>query len=85
MVRPFLLRDLPLVHRLSEQGVPLHTKSALIKSVQPVRSAIKGLMGGDILTYVWKAENKQLTGFVQLALEDDSHHGHIIYLSYCNS
>ncbi|MEM7332083.1 MAG: hypothetical protein AAF490_08325 [Chloroflexota bacterium] len=37
------------------------------------------------MTYVWKAENKQLTGFVQLALEDDSHHGHIIYLSSSHS
>ena len=81
MVRPFHLRDLPLVHRLSEQGVPLHTKSALIKSVQPVRSALMGMMGGGIMTYVWKAEDKQLEGFIQLAFEDDRHHGHIIYLS----
>lgn len=81
MVRPFNLRDLPLVHRLSEQGVPLHTKSALIKTVQPLRSAVKGLMGGDLLTYVWKSEDKKFTGFIQLNVEDDSHHGHIIYLS----
>lgn len=81
MVRPFHLRDLPLVHRLSEQGVPLHTKSALIKTVQPFRSAVMGLMGGDLLTYVWKAEDRQVNGFIQLTVEDDSHHGHIIYLS----
>lgn len=81
MVRPFNLRDLPLVHRLSEQGVPLHTKSALIKNVQPVKSALLGMMGGELFTFVWKAEDKQFTGFIQLTLEDDSHHGHIIYLS----
>jgi hypothetical protein len=81
MVRPFHLRDLPLVHRLSEQGVPLHTKSSLISNVQPVRKALAGLVGGELFTYVWKAEDRQLTGFIQLTLEDDSHHGHINYLS----
>ena len=42
-------------------------------------------MGGQVLTYVWKAEDKQFTGFIQLALEDDSHHGYIIYLSSSQS
>lgn len=70
-----------MVHRLSEQGVPLHTKSALIKHMQPVRGALMGLMGGELLTYVWKADDKNLHGFIQLTIEDDRHHGHIIYLS----
>lgn len=81
MVRPFHLRDLPLVHRLSEQGVPLHTKSSLINSVQPVRNALIGLVGGELYTYVWKGDNRQLAGFIQLTLEEDSHHGQINYLS----
>lgn len=81
MIRPFHLRDVPLVHRLSEQGVSLHTESALIKNLNPVRGALFGLISGDYPTYIWKADNKEMAGFIQLFLEEDSQHGHILYLS----
>lgn len=81
MIRPFHLRDLALVHRLSEQGVSLHTESALTKNLHPVRGALFGLVSGDYPTYIWKAENRELAGFIQLFLEEESQHGHILYLS----
>ncbi|MCP5098032.1 MAG: hypothetical protein GY943_20990 [Chloroflexi bacterium] len=81
MIRPFNLRDLPLVHRLSENGVALHTESALTKNLHPVRGALFSLVGGDFPTYVWKAKEHNQAGFIQLFLEEASHHGHILYLS----
>jgi len=84
MIRPFQLRDLALVHRLSEQGISLHTESALTKNVYPIRGALISLVGGDFPTYVWKAEKNEQAGFIQLHLEGESHHGHILYLS-CSS
>lgn len=81
MIRPFQLRDLALVHRLSEQGTSLHTESALTKNVYPIRGALTSLVGGDFPTYVWKADKRNESGFIQLHLEGESHHGHILYLS----
>lgn len=81
MIRPFNLRDLPLVHRLSELGVSLHTESALTKNLHPTRGALFSLVGGDFPTYVWKSDKNALAGFIQLCLEDESSHAHILYLS----
>lgn len=56
MIRSFDLRDLALVHRLSEQGVLLHAEVALTSSPHPLRSAlINMLLGGQYATYVWKS------------------------------
>lgn len=81
MIRPFNLRDLPLVHRLSELGVSLHTESALTKNLHPTRGALFSLVGGDFPTYVWKSDKNGLAGFIQLCLDDDNVHAHILYLS----
>lgn len=81
MIRPFNLRDLPLVHRLSEVGVSLHTESALTKNLHPTRGALFSLVGGDFPTYVWKSDKSGLAGFIQLCLDEESVHAHILYLS----
>lgn len=81
MIRPFNLRDWALVHRLSEQGVLLHTESALTKNLHPVRAALLSIVGGDFPTYVLKAERGNVAGFVQLYLEADSQNAHLLYLS----
>lgn len=81
MIRSFNLRDLPLVHRLSELGVSLHTESALTKNLHPTRGALFSLVGGDFPTYVWKSDKNGLAGFIQLYLEEASVHAHILYLS----
>jgi hypothetical protein len=84
MIRPFNLRDLPLVHRLSELGVSLHTESALTKNLHPTRGALFSLVGGDFPTYVWKSDKNGQAGFIQLYLVEESVHAHILYLSSTN-
>lgn len=81
MIRPFNLRDLALVHRLSEQGVSLHTKSALTKQVNPVRGALFGIVGGECPTFVWKSDDRSVAGFIQLGMVEDSPLAHILYVS----
>jgi hypothetical protein len=79
MMRSFNLRDLGLVRRLSERGVSLYTEPALIDSVQPLRGALLSIVGGDFPTFVWKAKGGA-AGFIQLLLEKDGHHAHILCL-----
>lgn len=81
MIRPFNLRDLPLLRRLSEQGVFLHAESALTNNLNPLREALFSLVGGDYPTYVWKFDKGSAAGFIQLLLEEDEHHARIIYIS----
>jgi hypothetical protein len=82
MVRSFTLRDLALVRRLSEQGVPLHAESALADNLHPLRGALTSMVGGgNFPTLVFKSEEREATGFIQLLLEEDLHHAHILYLS----
>lgn len=80
MIRPFNLRDLPLVHRLSEHGVSLHTESVLTKNLHPTRGALFSLVRGDYPTYVWKSDTNGLAGFIQLGLDEESVRAHIMYL-----
>ena len=79
MIRPFHLRDLPLVYRLSEQGVALHTEFALTRQPHLLRKALISMIGvGRYPTYVWKAGDGRSVGLVQLHLEDSSH-AHIVH------
>jgi hypothetical protein len=82
MVRPFTLRDLALVRRLSEKGVSLHAESALAENLHPLRGALLSMVArGDCPTLIWKSENKDLAGFIQLLMDEDRQHAHILYLS----
>jgi hypothetical protein len=78
MIRPFHLRDLALVHRLGEHGVVFQTQSALTRVSNPVRQAIVHLLlGGNISTYVWKAEDGNAAGFAQLTWGDQNSSAHL--------
>lgn len=82
MVRPFDLRDLTLVRRLSERGVSLHTVSALADDLHPLRGALMSmLVGGEFPTFVWKADNGEGDGFIQLRVLSSSPHAFVMYLS----
>lgn len=82
MVRPFDLRDLTLIRRLSERGVWLHTVSALAENFHPLRGALMSmLVGGEFPTYVWKSENGDHPGFIQLRIPHGATQAHILYLS----
>ena len=82
MVRSFTLRDFPLVRRLSEQGVSLHAESALTDNLQPFWGALLNIVVRDeYLTFVLKSEEQDGSGFIQILIEEDRHHAHILYLS----
>lgn len=80
MIRPFNLRDLALVRRLSEQGVSLHTESTLTNDLHPLRGALLNLVSGDFPTFVWKLEEVAASGFIQLRVEGDERHAQILYV-----
>lgn len=83
MIRSFTLRDIPLVHRLSEQGMVFHTESALTHDVRPLREALVNmLIGGQYPTYVWKGDGEDdgAAGFAQLRQAEDESHANIICL-----
>ena len=80
MIRPFNLRDLALVRRLSEHSISLHTESALTSNLHPLRGALFSLVGGEFPTFVWKLAKGSAAGFIQLSVEEDDHHARIICL-----
>lgn len=81
MIRSFTLRDIALVHRLSEQGTVFHTRSALTQDVRPLRDALVHMMvGGQYPTFVWKADSGKAVGFAQLRYGSDETHAYILCL-----
>lgn len=80
MIRPFALRDLALVHRLSGYLVPLHTESALTHNPHPVRDALVSMVSGDYPTLVWKSADREAAGFIQLQVPAESSHARIFFL-----
>lgn len=82
MVRPFTLRDLTLVRRLSECGVSLHAETALADNLHPLRGALLSMVvGGEFPTFVLKAEQRDSDGFIQLLLKENTNHANILYVS----
>jgi hypothetical protein len=65
------LRDLALVRRLSEQGIRLDAESALTRSYHPLRGALFSMIMGQTATYVWRADEGDASGFVQLRIADE--------------
>ena len=80
MTRPFGLRDLALIRRLSKQGTLLHAESALTKRCRPLRGALFNLVTrGEVATCVWRGENGR--GFVQFLLHRDQANAQLLYLA----
>jgi len=81
MIRSFTLRDIPLVHRLGDQGTLFHTRSALTQEVWPLREALVNMfIGGQYPTYIWKDDNGSAVGFAQLHQGTDEATAHILCL-----
>lgn len=80
MIRSFTLRDLTLVHRLSEHAVSFHTESALTHNSHPVRDALVSMVSGDYPTLVWKSDGRDAAGFIQLQVREETPHAHIFFL-----
>lgn len=87
MVRSFDLRDLALIRRMGERGISLHAVSALVENFHPLRGAlISMLVGGEFPTFVWKPENGERGGFLQLRISGNGPQAHVLYISpRCNS
>jgi len=82
MVRPFDLRDMTLIRRMGERGVSLHTASALAENFHPLRGALRSmLVGGEFPTFVWKPENGDRAGFIQLRIANGATQAHVLYVS----
>lgn len=72
MIRPFSLRDLPLVRRLSDQRICLDAESALTGGNHPLKGALLNMISStQSPTFVWRAEKGDATGFAQLQIADD--------------
>jgi hypothetical protein len=79
MIRLFDLRDLPLIHRLRDQSISLHAESALTNDTHLLRSALAGmLIGRDTPTFVWKSEESDAAGFVQMHVREDGEQAQIV-------
>lgn len=86
MVRLFNLRDLALVHRLSERGTLLHAETALTRRWHPLWGALHSLFAnGDDVTYVWRDGNTEGAGFVQLQISEDHSRAQLICLGATSS
>ncbi|PID84756.1 MAG: hypothetical protein CSA11_04710 [Chloroflexi bacterium] len=84
MIRPFALRDLALVRRLSENAVSLHTESALTHNPHPVRDALISMISGDYPTLICKRGESGASGFIQLQMQESSPHAHVFFLGSKN-
>jgi hypothetical protein len=80
MIRPFTLRDLALVSRLSETAVPFHTESALTNNPHPMRDALISMIGGDYPTLIYKRDDLGTAGFIQLQVQEETPQAHIFFL-----
>lgn len=74
MIRPFHLRDLALVYRLSERSIALDVETAVTSDTHPLRGALVSfLVGRHKRTYVWQAQDGDARAFVQLHILRDNH------------
>lgn len=81
MIKPFSLRNLALIRRLSEHSITLHAESALTGNCHPLRGALTSMwVGGSYPTYIWKAKERDAVGFAQLRVEEDNPHAQIVCL-----
>ncbi len=81
MIRQFQLRDLPLIHRLGEVGIPLDAESAAIGYPHPVRSAlVNRIMGRHYPTYIWKSDDQANSAFVQFRCDEGCSTARLLFL-----
>lgn len=71
MIRPFDLRDIPLVRQLEDQGTPLFTEAALTGRTAPLRGAITAYLalgGRGTPTFILREREggRRLEAFAQL-------------------
>lgn len=83
MIRPFQLRDVGLLQRVSKHRIPLNAEIVLISNPHPVWTALNQFhVAGeyDTFTYVWRSDNAKVQGFTQLQRREQDSHAHILYM-----
>lgn len=88
MIRPFDLRDVPLVAQLENQGTLLNAELALTQKPHPLQSALASffsLRGHGIYTYVRRAtlldRADKNAGLAQMRTRRDSTRGYITFIA----
>ncbi|MFN8596771.1 MAG: hypothetical protein U0559_11405 [Anaerolineae bacterium] len=86
MIKPFDLRDLPLVSQIEHQGMPLFAELALTRQPRPLQTALAGffsLNSHGVRTYVLRngTDAERLCGLIQVRDRGDRRHGVIAYVA----
>jgi hypothetical protein len=86
MIRPFDLRDLPLVAQIEHQGMPLFAELALTRRPRPLQSALAGFFSLNtqgVRSYVLRegGEAEKLSGLIQVRDRGDRKYAVITYVA----
>ncbi len=86
MIRPFDLRDLPLVAQIEHQGVPLFAELALTRRPRPLQAALAGFFSLNtqgVRSYVLREGNdaEKLSGLIQVRDRGDRKYAVITYVA----
>jgi hypothetical protein len=86
MIRPFDLRDLPLVAQIEHQGLPLFAELALTRRPRPLQSALAGFFSLNtqgVRSYVLREgdEPEKLSGLIQVRDRGDRKYAVITYVA----
>lgn len=86
MIRPFDLRDLPLVAQIEHQGTPLFAELALTRRPRPLQTALAGFFSLNtqgVRSYVLREGNnaEKLSGLIQVRDRGDRKYAVITYMA----
>ena len=86
MSKPLDVRDLLVVSRLQNQGMPLGLEEALTQTYRPLLAALVGYLpieGIGVFTYVCDEveEGRRMTGFAQVRTRKDGSEADVVYLT----
>ncbi|HZY42643.1 MAG TPA: hypothetical protein VFF59_11665 [Anaerolineae bacterium] len=86
MIRPFDLRDLPLVAQIEHQGTPLFAELALTRRPRPLQSALAGFFSLNtqgVRSYVLREgdEVEKLSGLIQVRDRGDRKYAIVTYVA----
>jgi hypothetical protein len=86
MIRPFDLRDLPLVSQIEHQGTPLFAELAFTRRPRPLQAALAGFLSLNaqgMRSYVLRedAGAEKLSGLIQVCERDDRQSAIVTYVA----
>ena len=88
MIKPFDVRNVPLVSKLQDQGLLLNLEETLTQTYRPLLAALVGwlsLQEAGVSTYVCDEDemegNRRMAGFAQVRLRKESSEADVVYLA----